>query len=98
MTSVGALNQGMLQHEKVTKGASHLGSKRGVMRGVASIIIEESSMFLAGVNKFFLVDLKRTDTDTDTDTHTHNVRQGNMLSSCFNHLEDKTINNCTYLN
>lgn len=35
----------------------HLGSKRGVMRGVGPIIREESSMLLAGVTKGFLVDL-----------------------------------------
>ena len=53
-----------LQHVKVIKAASHLGSKRGVMSGVAPIIIEESSMLLAGVTKFFLVDLRHTHTNT----------------------------------
>lgn len=40
----------------------YLGSKRGVKSGVAPIITEESSRFLAGVTSGFLLDLH---------THTH---------------------------
>ena len=42
------------------KGASHLGSKRGVMRGVEPVIVEYSSMFLVGIIKCLLVDLRHT--------------------------------------
>lgn len=46
----------------------YLGSKRGVMSGVAPISAEESSRVLAGVTSGLLLDLH-------THTHTHETTQ-----------------------